>query len=96
MHETGHGRVLILPQRIQHLPRGNHHLIAPRNDLLANRAVRISPIDEVEKIRRDRERELLFGEKTAGFLLWRQGQVTLQLLNRGQPILQLPRPVLPI
>ena len=73
MHETGHGRMFVLAQRIQHLPRGNHHLIASWNDLLTNRTVGVSPIDEVEKIRRDRERELLFGKKTAGFLLWCQG-----------------------
>ena len=88
--------MLVLTERIEHLALRDNHFPCARNDLLPNGAIRIVAIDQVEKIWRDRERELLVGVRTPGFLVRRERHQLLQLLDRGDAVLELPRPVLPI
>jgi hypothetical protein len=88
--------VLVLAQRIEPLLCGQGHLALARDDLLANRAVRVVAVDEVEKIRRDRERQFLVREQAARPLLGRERHVALELLDGREPVLELPRPILPV
>ena len=94
--EAGHGGVFVLAERVEHLARGNHHLVTARDELLAQRAIGVPAVDEVEKIRRDRERKLLVGEEATGFLGRRECHMPLELLHRRDAVLQLPSPVAPI
>ena len=96
MDEAGHRRMFVLTERVEHLPRGDDHLVATGDDLLADRAIRVVPVDQVEKIRRDRQRQLLLGEEAARPFPGRQRHVALQLLDGREPVLQLPGPVPPV
>ena len=97
MHQSGHGRVRIFAARIAHFPRSGVRFLDARHDLPANRTVFIRRINQVEKIRRDAERELVVRELRARqFLRRERGQEFLQLLDRGDAVLQLPVPVVPV
>ncbi len=54
MHQTRHRHVRILTAGIGHIVRRRPRLFDPRDDLAANRAIRIVALDQVEKMRRDR------------------------------------------
>ena len=88
--------MLVLPQRIEPLLHRQGHLAPARDDLLANRAIRVVAVDEVEKIWRDRERQLLVREQAARPFLGRKRHATLELLAGRETVLELPRPVLPV
>ena len=66
MHEAGHGRMRIFAARVAHFPRRGVRFLDARNDLPADRAIFIRRINQVEKIRRDGERELVVGQFRAG------------------------------
>ena len=69
----------------------------PRDDLAADRTVFVRGIDQVEKVRRDGERELVIREFRAGIFLGRQRRhQPMQLLERGNAVLELPVPVVPV
>ena len=87
----------IFAARIAHFPRRGVRFLDARNDLPADRAIFIRRINQVEKIRRDGERELGVRQFRAGkFLRRERGQKSLQLLHRGDAVLELPAPVVPV
>ena len=97
MHEAGHGRMRILAARVAHLPRRGVGFLDVRNDLQADRAMFVRRINQVEKIRRDGQRELVVGQFCAGeFLRRERGHQSLQLLRRGDAVFELPAPVVPV
>ena len=65
MHQSRHRHVRILAAGIGHVVRRRPRLFDPRNDLAPNRAIRIVALDQVEKMRRDGERELGAGKQHA-------------------------------
>src|SRR5438445_13843970 len=88
--------MFILSQRIEPLLRTREHLGFTRYDLESDRTLGIVDVDQVEKIRRDRQCELVPGKSDASALLGRERHVTLQLVEGRDAVLQLPTPVLPI
>ena len=97
MHESGHWRMRIFADGIAHLPRRSVGFGELGNDLQPDGAVFIRRINQVEKIRRDGERELGVREFRAGeFLRRERGQKFLQLLHRRDAVLELPFPVVPV
>src|ERR1035438_2920209 len=57
----------------------------------------IHRVNEIEKIRRDGEREFVVRQFRAGeFLRRERGHQALQLLRRGDAMFKLPMPVVPI
>ena len=86
----------VLAERVELLLRGDKHLPFPRNELLANRAIGVVPIDQVKKIGRDRHRQFVAGERHPALLLRRERHVALKILTRRQAIFELPGPVLPL
>ena len=97
MHESRHGRMRIFAARVAHFPRRGVRFLDARHHLLADRAKLVRRVNEVEKIRRDGERELVVGEFCARMFLRRErGQKLLQLLDRGDAVLHLPAPVVPV
>ena len=88
--------MFVLAERVEHLAGGDHHLVAARDDMLAEGTVRIVAVDQVEKIRRDREGQFLVGEEAAGFFRRGERHVALQLLDGRDPVLELPGPILPV
>ena len=87
----------ILAARVAHFPGGRVGFLDARNDLPPDRAVLVRRIDQVEEIRRDGQGQLVVGEARARPLLRREGRhQPLQLLQRGDPVLELPVPVVPV
>jgi len=83
-------------QGIQLLLGAHDHLGAARDHLLAYRAIRVVAVDQVEEIRRDRQRQLLVRVVAAGLLVVRERHVALELLPGRYAVLQLPDPVSPL
>jgi hypothetical protein len=68
-----------------------------RDDLLTDRAMLVHRVNEIEKIRRDGEREFVVRQFRAGEFLGRErGHQPLQLLRRGDAMFELPAPIVPI
>ena len=65
MHQARHRHVRIFAARIGHIVRRRPGLFDPRNDLTPDRTIRIIALDQVEKMRRDRESELGAGKQHA-------------------------------
>jgi len=81
----------ILAARVAHFPRRGVRLLDARDDLLADRAMLVQRVNEIEKIRRDGERELVVRQFRAGeFLRRERGHEALQLLRRGDAMFELP------
>src|SRR5690348_12735041 len=97
MNQARNWRMGILAARIGHFPGSGVGFFDARNDLPANGTIFISRIDQVEKVWRDSERELVVGQSCAGKLLWCESRhEALKLLDGGDPMLKLPAPVVPI
>ena len=64
--EARHRRVRVLAQRVEHLLGADDHLLRAGDHLPADRAGRVAPVDQVEEVRRDRQRELLVREVASG------------------------------
>ena len=73
MHQAGHGRMRILAARVAHLPGGGVGFLDARDDLLADGAVFIRRVNEVEEVGRDGQRQLVIGEGRSGQLLRQAG-----------------------
>src|SRR5689334_1873392 len=69
MHQPWHRRMLILATRIAHFPWSRVRFLDPRNDLPPDRAILIRGIDQVEKVRRDRQRQPVISQGCAGIFL---------------------------
>ena len=97
MDKAGHGRMGIFAARIAHFPDGGVGFLDARNDLAADGAVLIRRINQVEEIRRDGEGELVIRQFGPGVFLRREGRHQAhQLFQRGDPVLELPAPVVPV
>lgn len=97
MHQARHRRVRVFAARIGHFPRCRVGLLQPRDDLPTDGTMFIRRIDQVEKIGRDGERQLVIGQLRAGVFLRRQrGHQPRQLFEPGDAVLKLPVPVVPI
>ena len=97
MHESGHRRMRIFAHWIAHFPRSGGGFLNARNDLTANGTIFICRINQVEKIRRDAERELGVRKLRACQFFGRQrGEKIFQLFDRRDAVLHLPAPVRPI
>ncbi len=64
MHQTRHRHVRVLPARDRHFVRRLPALLDARDDLAADRTIRIVLLDQVEKVRRDRQRQLVPERRT--------------------------------
>lgn len=93
--KTRHRHVAVLAAGIGHLGRRDRSLADMGNDLAADRTVGILPLDQVEVVGSDGQRELVAGEDDAGTLLGCQLQVLLQSLKGRDPVLELPLPIIP-
>ena len=97
MHEAGHGRVGIFAARVGHFPGGGVCFLDARDDLLADGAMLVRRVNEVEEEGCDGEREFGFGELRAGEFLGREGgHQALELFERGDAVFELPMPVVPV
>ena len=97
MHEARNRRVRVFATRIAHFPRRNVSFFNARDNLPANRTILIARINEIEKIRRDRQRELFIREQRSRVFLGSQrGKELLQLRECRDSVLQLPTPIIPI
>ena len=88
--------MLILSKRVQHLTLRDDHLVDPRHHLLPNRAIGIVAVDQVEKVRGNREGQLVVGLLAARLFLRGQRHQSLQLRHARDPMLELPGPVVPL
>ena len=95
MDEPGHRHVRVFAARVRHVVGRGPGFLDPRDDLPPDRAVRIVAFDQVEKMRRDRERELVAGEQNAGALFFGEDEMLLELRQGGDAIPELPFPVVP-
>ena len=67
-----------------------------RNNLSTDWAIRILPLDQVEVMRSDGQSQLVAGKDDPGTLFGRKHQMLLESFNAGDPILELPLPVIPL
>ena len=95
MHQSRHRHVRIFAARIGHVVRRRPRFFDPRNDLTPDRAIRIIALDQIEKMRRDGERELRAGKQNAAAFFIRKFEMLLELGERSDPIFQLPFPIIP-
>ena len=96
MHEPRHGRRFFFADGIACFARRDETFFRARNDLQANRARGIFAVDQIEKMRRDREIETpLGGAKTFAFPRGERHQ-RFELRGSRDAVAQLPAPVVPV
>src|SRR4029453_13417854 len=95
MPQSRHRHVRILAARIGHVVRGWPGLFDPRNDLTPDRIVRIILRQKVKKGGGYREREFVTLQQNAAAFLVTQFQMFFKLSKRGDPVLEMPSPVVP-
>ena len=93
--QPGDRAVAILRQRVLHHPGEGAQLRTDRDDLAADRIVRVVGVDEADEVRRDVDPELV-RRREALALVVGQVQDLLELLERVEPVRQLPAPVVPL
>ena len=96
VHQPRHGHGSILAARVGHFLRRNQRFLDPRNDLPPDRAIGIVGIDEIEELGRDAHAQLCPGEQHPRAFLRREAEVGFQGLEIGDPIAQLPAPIIPL
>ncbi len=72
------------------------HLARMWHDLSSYWIVRIVRVNQVEKVGCDRQCQLIFGKQATCALVGCQFEVLLELLQLGNPIFELPLPVVPL
>ena len=88
-------RVAVLGERVLH-HRGEGLLLAPeRDDLAADRVVRVLRVDQADEVRRDVDPELVGGGQPFALLVG-QLEDLLDLVELVDPVAQLPAPVVPL
>ena len=95
MHQSRYRHMGIFATRVGHVVRRSPGFLDPRDDLAPDRAIRVIALDQVEKVRSDGQSELCPGKQHAGPLLIRQLEMLLKLSQRGNPVFELPFPVVP-
>ena len=78
MDQPRHRHVRVFPAWVRHVVRRTPRFFDPRNHLTPDRIVRIFARDQIEKVRRNRERELVAGEQNAAAFLFAQREVLLR------------------
>ncbi len=97
MDETGDGRMGIFTAGVGHFPGGGIGFFDAGDDLPADGAIFVRRVNEVEEVGGDGQREFGVGQERAGaFLGGERGHEALELLDRGDAVLELPAPVIPI
>jgi hypothetical protein len=69
MNQPRHGHVRIFPAWVSHVVGRTPRFLDPRDHLTPNRIVRIFARDQIEKVRRNRQRELVAGQQNAAAFL---------------------------
>ena len=95
MHESRHRHVTILTAWVGHFSNGNRSLSHMGNHLTTDWTAGMIPLDQIEVVGGDCQRELVTGEDDSGSLLGGQHEVLLQSLKGRHPVLELPFPVIP-
>src|SRR5882724_6228664 len=95
MHQTRYRHVRIFTTRIGHIVRRCPGFFDARNDLSPDRIVWIIWRDQIEKMRRDREREFISGKQNAVPLLLVKIEMFFELSERGDSVFKLPFPIVP-
>ncbi len=85
----------VLGERVLHHPGEGTQLGSDRDHLAADRVVRVVGIDERDEVGRDVDPELV-GRREPLALVVGQVQDLLELLERVQPVGELPAPVVPL
>ncbi len=96
MNQAGNRHVIILATGIDQFPRRGGHFLDTGNDLAPDGAFRIGAINQVEEIGGDSQSQFVSCFFHALPLFWGQCDQGLQCLKRGQPVTQLPAPVVPV
>jgi len=96
VNQAGHRHGGILSAGIGEIVRGIVALPDFRNDLSADRTGGIGAVNEVEVVWGDRKGKLRAGENDARPLIRGQEQVFVQGGKCGDPVLELPFPILPL
>ena len=96
MNESRHRHVGILAAGVGEFLRRVPAFLDARDDLAADRAIRIVAVDQVEKVRRDRHRELVPGEQDAGAFDVGEIQPGLKIGERIHAVAELPFVVAPV
>ena len=96
MDQPRHGHVAVLTAGIGHLVGRNEGFLQLGDNLPPDGAVRVVAFDEVEKVRRDGQRQLAARYLDARAFAGRQDEMLLKLFEPGNPVLELPFPVVPL
>ena len=96
MHQTRYRHVRIFAARIGHVVGRRPRFFDPWNDLTPDWILRIFfSRNQIEKVRRDREREFVAGKQNAAAFFFAKIDMLLELSERGDPIFELPFPIVP-
>ena len=96
MHQSRNRHVRIFAAGIGHIVRRCPSLFNARNDLPPDRIVRIFLArDQIEKMRRDGERELVAREQYSAPFFIRKLEMLVELGQRRDPVFELPFPIVP-
>ena len=79
--QSRHGHVAILAARVGHLEGRDVRFLQLRHDLPADRAVRVVALDEIEKMRRDGQRQLAARDLHPGAFAGGEDEVLLKLFQ---------------
>ena len=85
----------ILAARVGHVIRRRPRFLDSRNDLTPNRVIRIVCGQQVKKVWRNGQREFVPGEQNTAAFLGAQFQMFLELRESGNPVFELPFPIVP-
>src|ERR1700742_3272600 len=95
MNQSGDRHMGVFAARVCHFQRRPVGFFHPRNDLAPNWAVWIFRINEIEKVGRNCQRELVSREDYPSALFGRKCNLLFKLLKVGDPVFKLPFPVVP-
>src|SRR5438552_7652292 len=95
MDQTRHRHVRIFAAWVSHVVMRCPGLFDPWNDLTPDWIVWIVSRDEVEKVRRDGEGELVAGKQNPAAFLFAKIDILLELSERSNSIFELPFPIVP-
>lgn len=96
VHQTRDRHVRVFPTRIRHLRGIGVGFFDAGNDLPPNGTVRIGGVNEVKIVRRDRSGQFGAREENSGALFVAEGEVLFDLLEFGDPVLELPLGGIPV
>ena len=96
MHQSWDGHVRIFAAGIGHVVGRRPGFFDSRDNLSPDGIVRIfAARDQIEKVRRDCEREFVAGKEHAAAFFVAKIDMLLELSERRDPVLELPFPIIP-